>query len=246
MFSFFRRKKPRAGEEVSTLPVTTDLHSHILPGIDDGAPDLETSLRLVRGIHALGIRRTIATPHVIGDLYRNTPETIGNALQQLRQAVQAEGIDIEIRAAAEYMLDDYFLKLLKTPRELLTIYDNVILTEQSYATPCGNLHEISFELLNAGFKPIMAHPERYAYYHGEEEEYSRMKDMGFMLQVNLLSLTGYYGKPVAKAARYIIENGLADYVGTDLHHDRHLAMLSHPVNLRIFRDLLQDRSFNQF
>ncbi len=245
MFSFFRKKHTAAEDAALCLPVQTDIHSHILPGIDDGSPDIETSLWLVKGIHRLGIRKTIATPHVISDLYRNTPETIGNALQQLRAAVKAEGIDIEINAAAEYMLDDYFLKLLKTPKELLTLYDNVLLTEQSYATPCGNLHEISFELQTAGFKPIMAHPERYAYYHGDNEAYSHLKDMGFMLQVNLLSLTGYYGKPVARAARYILENGLADYVGTDLHHDRHLAMLSDPHNLRIFSALLKDRSFNR-
>ncbi len=245
MFSFFRKKNTAAEEAVLSLPVQTDIHSHILPGIDDGSPDIETSLRLVKGIYRLGIRKTIATPHVISDLYRNTPETIGNALQQLREAVKSEGIDIEINAAAEYMLDDYFFKLLKTPKQLLTLYDNVLLTEQSYATPSSNLHEISFELQTAGFKAIMAHPERYAYYHGDNEAYSHLKDMGFMLQVNLLSLTGYYGKPVARAARYIIDHGLADFVGTDLHHDRHLAMLSDPANLRMFSALLRDRSFNR-
>ena len=245
MFGFFRKKNIDKNDSARLLPLQTDIHSHILPGIDDGSPDIETSIKLVKGLYQLGIRKTIATPHVISDLYRNTPETINSALLALRQAVKEEGIEIEINAAAEYMLDDYFIKLLKTPGDLLTLYDNVILTEQSYATPSSNLHEISFALLTAGLKPIMAHPERYAFYHGDNEAYSNLKDMGFMLQINLLSFTGYYGKPAAKAARYILDNGLADFVGTDLHHFRHLAALSDPRNLQLFNNLLKNRSFNQ-
>lgn len=241
MFNFFK-KKSISGPSV--LPIHTDIHSHILPGIDDGSPDIATSIQLVKGLYDLGIRKTVATPHVIADMFRNTPETINKALQQLKEAVAKEGIDIEITAAAEYMLDDYFLKILRTEKQLLTIKNNIVLTEQSYATPTGNLNDIAFELLTAGYKPIMAHPERYVFYHGKYHEFQHLKDMGFLLQVNLLSLTGYYGKGAAKAARYIFENDLADFVGTDLHHDRHLAMLQHPKSLRIFEEQLSYKPFN--
>ncbi|MES2849350.1 MAG: CpsB/CapC family capsule biosynthesis tyrosine phosphatase [Bacteroidota bacterium] len=244
MFSFFKKKSNPAPAINLQLPVDTDIHSHILPGIDDGSPDIETSLRLVKGIYDIGIRKTVATPHVISDMYRNTPETINNALDKLKIAVAAEGIDIEITAAAEYMLDDYFLKLLRTQKEILPIHKNIILTEQSYATPSSNLNEIAFELMTAGYKAIMAHPERYIFYQGRFDEFHHLKDMGFLLQVNLLSLTGYYGKPVAKAARYIFDNGLADLVGTDMHHERHLATLQHPASLQLFNTVLGDRKFN--
>jgi len=242
MFNFFKKKDSAAS--TSQLPVSTDIHSHILPGIDDGAQDIEASLQLVRGIRQLGIKKTIATPHVIADLYRNTPETIAAALDKLRQACAEEHIDIEISAAAEYMLDDYFIKLLRGSQPLLTIHKNIVLTEQSYATPTHNLNEIAFDLISAGYRPIMAHPERYGFYHGNNDAFTHLKDMGFLLQVNLLSLSGYYGKPVARAAKYIFDNDLADLVGTDLHHARHLQMLQSPTNLAIFSRYLSKRPYN--
>ena len=243
MFNFFK-KNDKDSSAIIHLPVSTDIHSHILPGIDDGAPDIETSLHLVRGIAKLGIKKTIATPHIIADLYRNTPETIAAALDKLRSACVAASIDIEIHAAAEYMLDDYFIKLLRSGQPLLTIHKNIILTEQSYATPTNNLNEIAFDLISDGYRPIMAHPERYAFYHNRYDEYTHLKDMGFLLQVNLLSLTGYYGKQVAKAARYIVDNDMADLVGTDLHHAKHLQMLQLPGNLNLFNQYLSKRKYN--
>jgi tyrosine-protein phosphatase YwqE len=246
MFNFFKKKSSPSSPAPTALPISTDIHSHILPGIDDGSPDVDSSIQLVKGIYNLGIRKTVATPHVIADMFRNTPATIHAALGTLQQAVAKEGIDIEITAAAEYMLDDYFLKLLRSQTKLLTIHNNIVLTEQSYATPTSNLNEIAFELITAGYRPIMAHPERYAFYQGKFDEFQRLKDMGFLLQVNLLSLTGYYGKAVTKAAKYIFDNELADLVGTDLHHERHLAMLQHPHSLQLFHDQLSYRKFNDF
>lgn len=245
MFNFFKKKNTSA-EKPFLLPFTTDIHSHILPGIDDGSPDIETSLQLVRGIYNLGIRKSIATPHVIADLYRNTPATINNALQQLIVACKEANIPIELAAAAEYMLDDYFLKLLRNNEEILTIYKNIVLTEQSFISPTSNLNEMSFELVTAGYLPIMAHPERYHFYHGDYDAYIHLKDMGFLLQVNMLSVTGYYGKPVAKAAKYLFENNLVDLVGTDMHHERHLEMLQHPKSMELFDKYLGGKVWNDF
>jgi protein-tyrosine phosphatase len=242
MFSIFRKKDTSPGS--AKLPITTDIHSHILPGIDDGSPDVATSIKLVEGLVKLGITRAIATPHVISDLYRNNPQTINHALAQLRQEVAAQNLPITIDAAAEYMMDDYFLKLLRSGEKLLTLQGNYVLTEQSYATPTSNLNEISFDLVTAGYQPIMAHPERYGFYHNNFEMFEHLKDLGFKLQVNLLSLTGYYGKPVAKAAKFILDNSLADFVGTDLHHERHMGMLNHPENLAIFEKYCGDQNFN--
>jgi len=245
MFSFFKKKiKTDAG--AAKLPFITDLHSHILPGIDDGSPDIETSLELVKGIYDLGIRKSIATPHVIADLYRNTPTTINNALQLLTDACKEANIPIELTAAAEYMLDDYFLKILRNNEEILRIHNNIVLTEQSFVAPTSNLNEMSFELVTAGYQPIMAHPERYHFYHNNYDAYTTLKDMGFLLQVNMLSVTGYYGKPVAKAAKYLFENNLVDLVGTDMHHHRHLEMLQHPKSLELFDKYLSGKTWNDF
>jgi protein-tyrosine phosphatase len=244
MFSFFKRKEKESIGNLQ-LPITIDIHSHILPGIDDGSPDIATSIKLIQGICDLGIRKTIATPHIISDMYRNTPQTISAALASLQPALKAAKIEIEISAAAEYMMDDYFVKILRSGTELLCLYNRVVLTEQSYATPTTNLNEISFELLMAGYLPIMAHPERYIYYHNDFSQFQKLKDMGFLLQVNLLSLTGYYGKQVAKAAKFIVDNNLVDYVGTDLHHERHLSVLQSEKTLELFDKYLSGKNLNK-
>src|SRR6185312_2111316 len=226
--------------------LSQDIHSHILPGIDDGSPDIETSLQLLQSLSDAGINKFICTPHIIGDMYRNTPQTINAALSKLKKAVYQHGLDVEISAAAEYMLDDHFMELIRKKEPLMILTKNYILTELSYATPPSKLEDISFEININNYQALMAHPERYPYYHRNYEAYNRLKELGFLLQVNLLSLTGYYGKTVAKAAKYILENNLADYVGTDLHHFNHLNVLTDSKSIEIFEKYLGDKVYNVF
>lgn len=220
------------------------MHSHILPGIDDGARDIAGSLELLNGMYDLGIRKVVATPHIIADLYRNDAATINTALDKVKEAVAIAGLEMEISAAAEYMLDDYFVSLLRSGSPLLKLHDNIILTEQSYASPNDNLQEIAFEIMTNGYLPIMAHPERYFYYHNQYDAYDRLKDLGFLFQVNLLSLTGYYGKPVAKVAKFLFEEGMVDFVGTDMHHTKHLSTLKE--NVALINQYISGHSFNEF
>jgi protein-tyrosine phosphatase len=243
MFGFSKKNKIASLSQI--LNIKQDIHSHILPGLDDGSPDIDTSLELVRGLQALGIKRSIATPHIIGDMFRNNRVTINAALQKLKDACRKEKIDFEVHAAAEYMLDDYFMNLLhETP--LLTLEKNIILTELSYAMPPDKLDKIAFEIIIGDYKPVMAHPERYFYYHKNYDAYYRLKELGFLLQVNLLSLTGYYGIPAAKAAKFIFEKELADLVGTDMHHIRHLEILSKKENLTLIKKYMGDKVYNDF
>jgi tyrosine-protein phosphatase YwqE len=223
-----------------------DIHSHLLPGIDDGSPDVETSISLIRSLSDAGIKRFICTPHIIGDMFRNTPETINPALAVLKKACVEHGLDVELSAAAEYMMDDYFMELLRKKEPLLTLTKNYILTELSYATEPGNLEKIAFEININNYQPLMAHPERYFYYHKNYDAYHRMKELGFSLQVNLLSLTGYYGTAAAKAANFLFKNGLVDFVGTDLHHFNHLKTLTDNRSKEIIRKTLGDKVYNKF
>jgi tyrosine-protein phosphatase YwqE len=243
MFNLFKKREeavPFSGK----LPVSLDIHSHILPGIDDGSPDIETSVELIKGLYNLGIRRSIATPHIIGDMYRNTPETINNALEKVKHACKKAKIDIQLSAAAEYMIDDYFMALLKSKTPLLTLHKNILLTEISYSTPPVNLGAIASNIIAEGYRPILAHPERYFFYHRNFDQYYRLREMGFILQVNLLSLTGYYGSGAKKAARFILEKELAPLVGTDLHHHYHLAAFTDPKNLSAIHRFLGNKPFN--
>lgn len=241
MFNFF--KKEKHSSVPLEFPVSTDIHSHILAGIDDGSPDIPTSLELVKGLYSLGYRRLVATPHVIGDFYRNNPVIINRELDRLKAACAEEGIDIQLSAAAEYMLDDYFLQLLRR-KEVLPVFGNYILTELPYSVMPMNVNEIVFEIITAGYTPILAHPERYFYYHRDPEEYFRLKELGFALQVNLLSAPGYYGAPVATSAKYIFENGLADFVGTDMHHLRHLQALKSRDTVALLNKYMQGKKYN--
>jgi protein-tyrosine phosphatase len=244
MFNFFKKNTDPLVTKINNI--SRDIHSHILPGLDDGAPDIETSLELINGLNDLGISKFIATPHIIGDMYRNTPETINGALQKVKIACAKANINIELTAAAEYMLDDHFMRLLRNKEPLLTLERNLILTELSYVTPPDKLEVMSFEIITAGYQPIMAHPERYFFYHKNYDGFLRLKELGFFLQVNLLSLIGYYGIATGKAAKFIFENNLADFVGTDIHHSRHLELLSKSENLAIFKKYLGDKIFNDF
>ena len=219
------------------------MHSHILPGIDDGSPDVETSVELVKGLMALGLTKSVATPHIISDMYRNTPETINGALVKLRNALQEAGIDYQVEAAAEYMMDAAFFEGLERGEKLLCIKDNMVLTEFGWAMRPENPKQMSFAIITSGYTPILAHAERYNYFHNNTKAYHLLKELGFMLQVNLSSLTGYYGPGAAKAAKYIIKNGLCSYLGTDLHHVRHLELLQ--KGRSVFESSFESRLWNQ-
>lgn len=246
MLNLFRKKVTEPPQFPGFSWLYQDIHSHLLPGIDDGSPNVETSIELIRGLQAAGISRFICTPHIIGDMYRNNKESITSALNILKAEVERQGLDIELSAAAEYMLDDHFMSLLRREEPLLTLKDNLVLTELNYSTPVDNLEEIAFEIITANYAPLMAHPERYHYYHKTPAMFHRLKELGFSLQVNLLSLTGYYGRHVAKTARYLFDNDLVDFVGTDLHHANHLRALTAPSSVKMFEKYLGNREFNHF
>jgi protein-tyrosine phosphatase len=245
MFSLFKNKQVRTGKD-NYFPISLDIHSHILPGIDDGSPDIATSIELVKGLMELGITRSIATPHIISDMYRNDAESIKASLMVLKKELASQNIKFEVSAAAEYMMDAYFFELLQRKIKLLTIRDNIILTEFSYATMPHSPEQMSFAIITEGYKPILAHPERYPYYYHDHSIYHHLKDLGFLLQVNLLSISGYYGKEAARAANYMFKHGLVSYLGTDLHHDRHLEGLQQGLRKDVFRKVLADKEWNVF
>ena len=202
-----------------------DMHSHLLPGLDDGAETVEHSLDLLRALRELGYRKLIMTPHIMGDFYKNTPEGIRTALQQLRKAAAEAGLgDVELDCAAEYYLDEFLGRKLADGTEMLTFGGDkrYLLFETSYMNEPLNLFEIIFELKAQGYTPVLAHPERYTYFYGRLAEVEALRrDHGVLLQVNLNSLAGYYSPAAKKVAEQLIDGGLVDFVGTDTHHLRH-------------------------
>jgi protein-tyrosine phosphatase len=203
-----------------------DIHSHLLPGIDDGAKDLNASIALIEKMSSYGIKSFITTPHILGDVYPNTPEIIKSKLQTVKNELLKRDItDISIDAAAEYMMDEQFSEMIEKDEKLLTLKDNHVLVEMSYFSPPINLYEVLFKLQLKGYKPVLAHPERYNFYHTDFKSYYKLKQAGCLFQLNLLSLTEHYGKDVRKISKTLLKENLYDFVGTDTHHQRHLEML---------------------
>ena len=200
-----------------------DMHSHLLPGIDDGSPDTETSHRLIRGLVDLGYQKLITTPHIMWDLYKNDAQTIAKAYQTLQQG--PEKLPFPLHTAAEYYLDNFFDEFLIDKTPLLTLKGKWVLVEFSFVTVPVNLKQTLFNLQIKGYQPILAHPERYLYFADDKKKYDDLHDAGCLFQVNLLSLCGYYGRGPQELGEYLIKKKYVDLLGTDLHHDRHLHAL---------------------
>ncbi|WP_343329160.1 tyrosine-protein phosphatase [Polaribacter staleyi] len=220
-----------------------DIHSHLLPGIDDGAKDLDNSIELISKMASYGIKNIITTPHVLGDVYKNSSATIKSKLEEVRAELKKRNItDISIRAAAEYMLDEQFSEILEK-NDILTLKENYVLVEMSYFSAPINLYDILFEIQVKGYKPVLAHPERYNFLHTNIDHYYKLKKAGCVFQLNLLSLTEQYGKGVQKISEKLLKENLYDFVGSDTHHHRHLQLLKkigNKKNLEKIKHLLNN------
>lgn len=240
MFSFFSRGKT-SSDAFSFLK--TDIHSHLIPGIDDGSTDIGNTIHYILELNKLGYKKIITTPHVKFGIYANTPYIIHQGLKEVQEALQAQNITITIEAAAEYLLDEAFENLLQN-KEILSFGEKrYVLIEMSFIAPPPNLSEIIFILKTQGYMPIMAHPERYPYWWNNITKIAYLKYLGCFLQLNLLSLTGYYGKEVKQVAIKLLEADLIDFVGTDLHHERHLIYLKQLAQDSKTMKLLKQKTF---
>lgn len=229
VFDFlFKRKKVE-------LPFQTDIHCHIIPGVDDGSPDLETSAMLLERMNEMGYRRIFASPHVTQDTFENTPETLAEPTEKLHAEISRRGIDIELHRHAEYRIDDFFLRQ-HNEQKLTPMPGDYILVENSFSQEPYNMDQVIFDLKMEGLNPILAHPERYMYYaKGNPRRYRDLFDSGLMFQINLLSLAGRYGRTIRSMALELLEKGMVDFIGTDIHRESHVKLIEEYINSRNFR-----------
>jgi protein-tyrosine phosphatase len=220
MWSIFKKKN----EVLPAQPVTVDFHSHFLPGLDDGCATLEESMSLIKQMKEYGYNRLFMSPHVMGDYFKNTPEMILEKLDIVRKEAQLQNINIQLDVTAEYYLDEWFDEKIKS-KSLLPFGANNILFEISYVNEPRNLFETIFNLQIAGYQPVLAHPERYSFLHNNFAEYEKLVAQGCRLQINLLSLVGYYGKSEQKTAEKLIEKNMVYYVSSDAHREKHVDLL---------------------
>lgn len=237
MFNIFRHK----AKEPAELCFSTDIHCHIIPGIDDGSPDAATSADLIERMQNWGIRRIIASPHVTLGTFENDRSTIEPALAELRAELDRRGNDIEVTNHAEYRIDDLFSRRLESG-DIMTLPGNYILIENSFMQEPWNLDNLVFELQVRGLIPILAHPERYPYYYNKKERFRNLHNAGLQFQINLLSLAEAYGKAEKKIAEMLIKEELVDFVGTDLHRMSHADVIDNYLTTSDAREHLADLS----
>ena len=237
MFGLFKKSEGKKNVTFNYSSLIVDMHSHVLPGIDDGAQTPQESVVLIRRMMDLGIKKIIATPHIMADYYRNTPETINAALNLLKGELKKENIDILIEAAAEHYFDETFEARIDA-HKLMTIGDNFVLFEFSFINQPPNTYTVIQKLKDSGYKPILAHPERYIYL--DVEQLRTLHGWGLDFQLNTISLTGYYGRESKKLAEALIDNQLIDFISSDMHHPRHADALKDALRFPYLEKLLFD------
>jgi protein-tyrosine phosphatase len=242
MFSIFKSKPTLA----SLIPNNyVDIHSHVLPGIDDGAKNLKHSQFLMESMLGLGFKKCITSPHTMANVYNNTIETINNAKKTVENELPDLVQKLDFKAASEYYIDENFIENFKS-NPLLTLKDNYVLVEMSFLNPPIQLHEYLFELQLAGYQPVLAHPERYSFYHSNFKDFEKLKKMGLKFQLNLLSSVGYYGPDVTKTSDKLLKEGFIDFVGSDIHHKQHIDSFSRKIVLKETKSFESAMENNQF
>lgn len=232
--SFWQRFLPnRKAHE--TRPDTcfwqVDIHSHLIPGLDDGVTSLDETLTCLKQFADWGIRKVITTPHVSRDWYPNTSALMQEGLLAVQNLIAEHQLPITIEVAAEYLLDDFFMESLEQGNVLTFGDKRYLLVETGYSAPPMRLHDMLFRIQTRGYTPILAHPERYKYYHADKPALMQLREAGCLFQLNWMSLSGRYGSQIEKQARYLLQQTCIDFVGSDLHRPGDLKTMA-----RLFSD----------
>ncbi len=231
MFSFLRRTLPEP------RPLLTDMHSHLIPGIDDGVKTKEEAFAVIDQFLQMGYQKIITTPHIMTDYFGNTAESVTAAYEKFLAEVEEAGYKFKFECAAEYYLDENFYSAIIEKKKILTFGDRFFLFETNVVSEPLNIKEFIFSATSQGYRPILAHPERYQYMTLEKAQ--DLTDRGVLLQINMLSLIGYYGPQVQKLSEKLIAKRLADLLGSDCHNMGHIMALKKARQSKSYRRALE-------
>ena len=226
--------------------MAVDIHSHLIPGIDDGVKTIDDSVFLLRHLESLGFKKVITSPHVMADGYNNSRETILSGRDKVREAIKQNSINIEFDATGEYNIDDAMYERIEK-RELLPFGKNYVMVEMPFLAKPPIMGDIVYKLQIAGYKVILAHPERYTYFHENDfSSYESLKDRNILFQINIGSLSGIYGKAAKFTAERMIDENMVEFVGTDMHGTKHLELLDACLGLKYLDRILNyDKLLNK-
>jgi tyrosine-protein phosphatase YwqE len=213
------------------ISLHTDIHSHLIPNVDDGVKSIDEAVEIIKEFQAIGYRRLITTPHISEAYYPNSIERLKEGYLALKAELDRQGIAMEVVLGAEYMTDGMLISSLKNKEELLS-WNGYLLVE----TPFHNLpwifDEIVFELQARKLVPVLAHPERYTYLADDFGKLEQLRNKGIKLQISIGSLAGQYGVTPKKMAKKIIASGWADFLGSDVHRMEHMETLKKGLTSR--------------
>lgn len=234
MFSFLKTKS-----SISLAPLHTDIHSHLLPDLDDGVKSLEESLGLIRQFIELGYRKLITTPHIMSDFYRNEPDQILEKLKTVNQYLRDNQVDITLEAAAEYYLDESLISKVHSNEKLLTFGSKYLLFETNFLTEPFQLNEFIFSAITQGYRPVLAHPERYQYLVNDFKKVEDLRNRGVLFQINMPSILGVYSKPIQKLSIQLIDKGWVEFLGSDCHNQMQMEILKEATKNKNLRKALE-------
>ncbi len=233
MFSFLKRP---AKQDLTNINV--DVHSHLLPGIDDGVKTLEESWAVIKVFEDMGYRKLITTPHVMNDFYRNTTSGIQHARDELIAFLKEKKTSIQIEAAAEYYLDESLVQSMDNQEKLLTFGHQYLLFETNFLTEPYQLKDFIFKAITQRYKPVLAHPERYEYLNKNFEKLEDLRGRGVLFQLNILSLIGFYSPAIQKMAEHMIDKGWVDFIGSDCHNQQYSKLIEKAQRTKYYRKAL--------
>ena len=235
MFNWFKKKQAKL-DPIDFSNIKVDIHSHLIPAIDDGAKSIEDSLALIKELVKYGFKKIITTPHVMSDLYKNNSTTIISGLEKMKKHIKEKSIDIEFEAAAEYYVDYDFEQRIGNEK-FMTFGEKYILIEFSFLESPRNMFDIIFKLQLEGYIIVLAHPARYQYF--DLKDYESLINRGVLFQLNLLSLIGYYSKQVKSNAELLIKNKFISFIGTDCHNLNHARLYPKCMTTKSWHDLVE-------
>lgn len=247
-FGLFGKKNSEPEEEFEDLtPIRVDMHSHLLPGLDDGASTIEDTVEMVRGFQEAGFRKLIATPHVIHGTYDNTPEKVRAALELTNNRLKQENIPVVMEAGAEYFFDDYFVQMVEEGQELLTFGGGrYLLFETGFQSEPLQMKDIILTLQKREIFPVLAHPDRYSYLHNDWSKVKKLFGTDVLFQVNVMSLAGAYGKPHQELAERLIDNGMVHFLGSDCHKVAHQQKYAEVMKSKYYKKALDLELHNHY
>lgn len=254
MLAFLRnlfRKRPSQGVVKNDLKLlVTDVHSHLVPGVDDGAPDMTSALALISRLHHLGFERLVTTPHIMSDLYPNTPDILQPRFHELKREVAKRFPSLTLTLAAEYFLDTSFIELLENPDKLLTFpcvdpingdkHEMLLFEFAFHEAPNDELlTEAIFKMQTSGITPVVAHCARYPYWHMDRSKLESLHSKGVILTVNAATLVGNYGELAKETANHAVNQGWIRMVCSDTHAPHHIVAVKELETSEILAKLIE-------